>query len=200
MLVRIFFIAALAALTVPSPSGAETLSELLRTGKLEILSMSGNGSSSGAALEGQVFNPTSAPLSVDVHLLEPIYFRNLGQAQNMIATRVYEADGGYFVLGDRAFIEVPAGEVMEVLLVAYCADFELDNPGRDSRFVMEEMPPELLDTARKVAAYEASRPDEDAMVALQLAVWLAQGVSPARIERQFTFSPADLSLARLILR
>jgi hypothetical protein len=179
---------------------AQSLKQQISNGNIQIVEMASNGSSSGSALEGTLTNLSSSEVSIDVHLLEPVYFRNNGDSQNMIATQIYGENGSYSVLGSRSFISIPANSDMRVLLVAYCADFELDNPGSGDRFAVEATPADLRDAARRIAAYEAQNANLDTTIASQVALWLSRGVSADQIQTQFSFTAADLALAQEILR
>ena len=186
------------ALVTAAP--AEMLSSLLSSGQVAFSSVRGTGSSSGSSLYGTLVNRTGSEVEVDVMLREPVYFKNRGVGQNMIATQIYGSDGGYYRDAGRSFVAIPANGSMEIMLVAYCADFELDNPTRNERLAVAPIPRSLDTAARRIAAYEAANPNADTLVPAQLALWLAQGLDPAQIRQQFSFSNAQLAEAWSILR
>ena len=63
-------------------------------GRVRLISATGNGSSSGASVEGTLINDTAAERHFGIYLSRPIYLRNSGAGQSMIATEVYLGDGG----------------------------------------------------------------------------------------------------------
>jgi hypothetical protein len=167
---------------------------------VEVTGVQGNGSSSGASLRGKLVNRTGSTLEVDVALREPLYFDNAGSAQNMVATQVYESGGGYYVEGSRRFLELRPNASLPVLFIAYCADFESDNPGELDRLNVAVMPGDIAWAASRIAEYEALNPDTDTVVSAQLALWLSQGETPQEIQQKFSFTQSELDIARAILR
>ena len=65
------------------------------SGRVRLISATGMGRSSGASVEGYLINDTAAERHVGIYLSRPIYLRNSGAGQDMIATEVYLGDGGY---------------------------------------------------------------------------------------------------------
>jgi hypothetical protein len=183
-----------------SAAHADALSSLLASGRVTFSDIRGTGASSGASLTGTLVNETGRSIDVDVHILEPVYLRNSGAGQNMVATQVYGSNGGYYVSGRGSFVTIPANGRLPVMLIAYCADFERDNPGQGERLSVATLPREIADISRKIAAFEAARPNQDTVAAVQVALWLAQGWSPDDIRRQFDFSQAVLATAWSILK
>jgi len=179
---------------------AEALESLLTSEQVQITGVQGRGASSGASLTGTLTNRTGSTIKVDAVMLEPIYFDNAGSAQNMVATQVYGSGGAYYLDGTRRYIELSPHESMQVLFIAYCADFERDNPGYSDALHTAPMPYRIASVARKIAEYEASNPDVDTVAPAQLALWLSQGVTPDQIREQFNFDQEDLENARSILR
>ncbi|ANO52333.1 hypothetical protein BA177_15085 [Woeseia oceani] len=117
----------------------------------------------------------------------------------MIATQIYSDDGGYLSDGSESFIELPTSSSIQVMFIAYCADFEKDNPQYSDTFSLIDLPPELASVARKISDYEAAHPGQDTMVASQVALWLVQGVSATEIKDKFSFDENELKAARTIL-
>ena len=106
-----------------------TLNAVLADGDVSLTSIRGNGNSSGIALTANLLNTTNDTLRLRTRLVPSIYLRTATQsAQNMLATRVYGADGRYLIVDQVAVIEVPPGTTMPIVLNAYCVDFEKDNP------------------------------------------------------------------------
>jgi hypothetical protein len=197
---RLFLTFCVAIVVMGFSASAQSLDSLIRSGALEIVRVVGNGNSSGASLDGVLQNNTSREVEVDIHLVQPVYFQNGGRGQNMIATQVYGEGGSYYTLGNRSFITIPPNGIASVMFIAYCADFERDNPSSSERFVHGEMPSQLREVAQRIAAFEAANPTIETTVASQVALWLAAGLTPATITSQFAYTQRDLDLARRILR
>lgn len=179
---------------------AQGLDQLINDGTIKIVSVSGNGSSSGAALDGYLLNTTTRQITIDVYLRQPIYFLNSGRGQNMIATQIYEYGGQHSVQGGRSFITIPANGQINVMFIAYCADFERDNPTSSERFTIGNMPISIRDASVRIALFEEAIASMDTTVASQVALWIAAGIQPETIRTQFDFSPNDLSVAYQILQ
>ena len=104
----------------------------IQNGRVEIVALSGNGSSSGTSLQGILRNSTGTELELDAYLPNPIFFDNSSSGQNMVATQVYMGDLGYYTEGERSFIVLAPGTEFPVIFVAYCADFDqCDAPAND---------------------------------------------------------------------
>ncbi|MDR0402796.1 MAG: hypothetical protein LBH35_04315 [Treponema sp.] len=170
----------------------------LRNGDVS-LTASGNGSSSGASVEGYLQNNRTVIIRISIVISGGIYLKNSGSAQNMVATQVYLADGGYYIENDMAFIELAPRSRTEIMLIAFCADFELDNPSPNDSFSRGSMPSALQAITAKVSRFMADHPDEDIVTAAQLAVWLARGETLESISEKFDFTSDDVVLARRIM-
>lgn len=180
-------------------NAADLISEI-RQGNIRIIELTGNGSSSGGALEGVIRNTTQNDIKLDVHMPNPVYFANNGSAQNMIATQIYGKDGGYLIEGNKSFILLAPGAQASVMLIAYCADFNLDNPSSNDSFTAESLPSNLENVAHKISTYEEANMNADLTAAAQVALWLAQGETASGISEKFEFTPEDLRVAQEILR
>jgi hypothetical protein len=182
-------------------ASTEELSLLLADGTIQLISINGNGSSSGASLEGVIRNSSSRTVQANVNLMPPLYFQNKGgSGQNMVATQVYLEDGGYFSNAGETYIEIGPNSSVSLLIIAYCADFEKDNPSSTDSFSVTAIPQSLVDVSWKVSNYEATNPDADIMVAAQVAIWLSQGETAEDIQSKFSYSASDERLARELLR
>src|SRR5690606_36449735 len=127
----------LRALGAPAALHAQVLRDLpseIRGGRCELTSPTGTGSSSAASVEAALVNRTREALRPAGHIVEPLFQRNgRSAAQNMIATALYLRNGGYQRDATGSFITLRPGERQPVLFIAYCADFEKENPsGSDS--------------------------------------------------------------------
>lgn len=174
----------------------QDLAELIDRGLIELVQARGNGASSGNAVDGALRNTSSRPLKVDIVMDRPLFFRNGGVGQNMIGAMVLLADGGYVSDGRYAFLELPASGQTPVSFYAYCADFEKDNPASHEHFTLDDPPPDLMPVMDRIAAHLRRDPNDDNLVAAQVGIWLAQGVTPAEIAEKYEYTAADLALAR----
>ena len=168
-------------------------------GRVRLLTATGNGASSGAAVEGYLMNETATERHVGAHLTRPIYLANSGAGQDMVATAVYLGDGGYLSDGRHSFITLRPGVRTAVLFIAYCVDFDKDNPSSSDQMVVGSVPSSLVEVMRNIGAHVSANPRADITVAAQVAIWLAQGVDAAVILPKFGFTPADERLARILV-
>lgn len=202
----ISLLTAVAAIAILSgPALAQTsISDLqaeLQSGRISVEAMRGNGSSSGMSIEGRIRNTSQRPVRISTNLRRPMYLgnRTSRSRQNMVAFSVYERGGTYYTDGRNSYIEVPPNQILDVQLLAYCADYEKDNPSITDQFAITDMPPEISEIVRKIANYKSRNPDEDLTRVAQVALWLAQDLSPAEIRRTFEFSAQDEMKAREIM-
>lgn len=168
-------------------------------GKVELVSLTGNGNSSGASLEGILVNKTDRDKHIDIYLAQPIYMKNSGSGQDMVATQVLLGDGGYVTDGERSFLILKPGALTKIFFVAYCADFERPNPSVTDSFTPWDIPEIIGIIAVNINKYVKNNPSTDITVAAQLSFWLAQGVSSSEIREKFMFTSADEQLARRFL-
>jgi hypothetical protein len=178
---------------------ATDLLESIQTASLDLVSVNGTGGSSGAVLNGVIRNTTRSEIEIDTLLSNPVYFDNGSSGQNMVATQVYLSDMSYYTEGSRSFIKIASGQSVSVVFVAYCADFDLDNPEYSHSLLIADIPADLEAVARKISDYEANAAGFDVTVAAQLALWIARGDSPQSIREKFDFTDQDLALAYEIL-
>lgn len=200
----LFLPTVLIALCTGQAFAQTTVSDLhdeIQSGRISVENMRGNGSSTGMAINGRIRNTTSRTLRINTNLRQPMYLgnRTSGSRQNMVAFGVYGRSGSYFTDGRSSFIEVLANQSHDIQLLAYCADYEKENPTLADQFVISQVPPEISEITRKIAEYKRRNPDEDSIQAFQVALWLAQGLSPEEIRRTFDFSYQDEIKARRIM-
>jgi len=102
----------------------------IEAGRISVEEIHGNGSSSGAAIEGVIRNNTGRTLRLKTTLRRPLYLGNRSSrsSQNMIAFSVYGKGGSYYSDGENDFIEVSPNQKMHIQMIAYCTDYEKDNP------------------------------------------------------------------------
>lgn len=172
----------------------------IQTGSISIESLRGNGSSTGMAVEGNIRNRTQRLLRISTTLLEPLYLANRGLGQNMVAFNVFEEDGSYYSDGQTSFIEVRPNDSLAIKLLAYCADYEKENPTAYDQFVVSQTPANIRNATTKILAHKRRNPNDDSIEAYQVALWLAQGVPPDQIRETFEFTSTDEFKARRILQ
>lgn len=177
-----------------------SLNDAVERGSVAIESVTGTGGSSGTVINAVLVNGTAMAQRILVHLNVPLFFRNRGVAQNMAATQVYGRDGSYWQHGDRIpYVEVEAGARLPVTFVAYCADFEKDNPGAADAFDVAPLPQRVSMVMRQISAYEPANRDVDTTKASQLALWVAQGHTLDAIGDRFGFDGNDKATMHAIL-
>lgn len=177
----------------------EDLVQALNAGDVEIMSLTGNGGSSGPVLEGYLLNKSSISRNLDVRLATPLFFKNKGAGQNMIATQIYQRDLSYMSDGENSFISLKPNERLSIMLIAYCVDFYKENPSGDDSFVITGIPSDLIAIAKTISAYEGANPSRDVTLSAQLALWKVQGISLKEISERFPFDSADEIEMRAIL-
>lgn len=166
------------------------------SGNIRLMSANGNGSLSGAAVEGSLSNRTESPLRVNVYLARPIFLANDGEGQNMVASEVYLGDGDYMSDGRRPFIELAPGEETSVRFIAYCVDFARENPSSEESFSIGTLPASLESVMSGINAFAFANPSMDIAATAQMAIWLAQGESAEDIKSRIEVSEAEEGLAR----
>ena len=190
-------------LSVTDLTAQSTVNDLggeIGAGRVKLMKLRGNGSSSGAAIHGVLANLADTPVKVDVHLAPPFYLINSGAGQNMVALQVYLRNGHYRSDGIHSYITLAPKELTEVSFVAYCADFEKENPSATESFTMGALPTPLAQVVTNINAYAAEHPEADFTCAAQVAVWLVKGEKIAAIKKKFKFTPEDQILAERLAR
>jgi hypothetical protein len=198
---KLLFIVIVIAVGIPAALFAQSpvdMDAALRNGDIS-LTASGNGASSGASIDGYLQNNRARTIRISTVISGGMYLKNSGSAQNMVAIQVYFADGGYYAENNLFFIELEPNSRTPVMLIAFCADFELDNPSPADSFRRDSIPSDLRPIAAKVSRYMADYPDEDIVTAAQLAFWLTRGETLDSINEKFDFSPDEAALARRIM-
>lgn len=183
-----------------SGPGVVQLRDVLNNGTVT-LTASGNGDSSGFAVDGYLKNNTANKINISVIIQNGIYLKNSGRGQNMIAIQVFSSDGGYYSDGKNYFIILPSQGTVDIVFNAYCADFDLDNPSAGESFSAVSIPAGIAGIASKMSRYAADNFDSDldATIAMQLALWRIQGNTRAEISKKFNFDNKDWDLSTVIM-
>ncbi len=176
------------------------LRDEIDAGRVQLASVAGNGSSSGSAITAYLINETAKARRVDVNLSRPLFLVNSGSSQNMIAIQVYMSGGAYSSDGRRSFITLRPRVRTGVLFLAFCVDFDKDNPTERDSFSIGSVPPVLTPVMANIRAHLTANTNADVTSAAQAAVWLAQGKSIGEIRSKFPVTSAEERLARQFTR
>jgi hypothetical protein len=121
----------------------------------------------------------------------------------MIVTTIFLAGGAYSTdsEGNTKVIIIDAGATESVMLMAFCCDFEKDNPSSADFFMVSSIPSLLKVIAGKIVRYMASHVFDSnlSVKAVQLAVWRSQGESREDISEKFLFTDEDWDLSTTIM-
>ncbi len=176
------------------------LRDEIDAGRVQLVSVAGNGSSSGTAITAYLINETATARRVDINLSRPLFLVNAGSSQNMIAIQMYLSGGAYSLDGRRSFITLRPRVRTGVLFVAFCVDFDKDNPTERDRFSIGSVPPVLAPVMANIRAHLTANTNADVTAAAQAAVWLVQGKSIGEIRSRFPVTTAEERLARQFTR
>jgi hypothetical protein len=174
------------------------LSEAISGGDVTLIA-NGNGGSSGAAVTGNLRNNKPNEIWIDVILSDGLYLRNSGSGQNMVATQIFLSDGGYTASGTNKFIRLSPNTNVQIMFLAFCADFERDNPSSSQIFSSAAMPSDIQTISSKISRYMADKFDDDLTIPIQLALWRSQGQSRSDIFEKFDFDDSDWEIATGII-
>ncbi len=178
----------------------EDLAAALDRGHVALEAASGTGASSGLAVDAYLINQRNTEVSLDVSLRQPLFLRNRGRGQNMFVIKVYLQGGSYLSDGLRSFISLQPKRRTPVQFLAYCADFDKDNPSKTEELVRDASPVSLLPLLQSISNYQSSHPNQDITTATQTAIWLAQGVSIEKVRTKFEVNRDQELLAREFLK
>jgi hypothetical protein len=85
-------------------------------------------------------------------------------------------------------------------MLAFCAEFEKDNPSGSDSFTTGKLPAELRTVLARIEDYLRKNPDTERIAAIQAAVWMAQGLTLEHIRQKFEVGAEDEKLARSFLK
>jgi hypothetical protein len=201
-MLRVFLgllICVICSTTSAQPRVSDLQSELA-AGRVKLLSIAGTGGSSGTVVTARLLNVTASEIRLETYLSRPVLFSNSGSSQDMIAGQVYLDGGKYLSDGRRSFIVLPPKVSSKVVFVAYCIDFEKDNPTDADTFSIGIPPPQLAAVLDSARAHLRANPNANIVVATQAAIWLKQGVSLNEIRKKFGVSADEAQLAQQLTR
>ena len=199
--VMVFTVLFLSGLSAQSSGGAVIQLGDAINNKTVTLTVAGNGGSSGFAVEGSLKNNTGNTININVGIEKGMYLKNSGSGQNMIAIQIFQLDADYYSDGNNNYITVPAQAAVKIVLNAFCANYNLDNPSSDESFSVSPIPAAIAGIASTISKYAANNfdSDDDYTAAMQLAVWRTQGNTRAEISDKFDFTDADWDLSTTIM-
>ncbi|WP_424946750.1 hypothetical protein [Candidatus Spongiihabitans sp.] len=171
------------------------LEQALNEGKVALENTKGTGRSSGSVIKSELHNLTNRALKIFTHIGQGLFLRNGGVGQNMIATEIYHSSGQYWVENGKNIIKVDANGREDIVLVAYCVDFEKNNPTPQERFSISSIPRNFEHVLRDIQAYRERYPDKDITVPAQVALWFSKGYTLREIRKKFAVSSPEAELA-----
>jgi len=166
---------------------------------LVTLSVSGNGRCAGTSVEGTIKNHTPTTISIDVNIIDCLYLVNSGKGQNMLATSIFLSGLRYIERGTSKFIRIEPGVNVGIVLEAYCADFDKDNPTASESFRFSVKPAAVATIGAKIGKYSAVNFNADLTKASQIALWRSQGKSWQEIAEKIDFTSVDWELSTKIM-
>lgn len=184
----------------PQAQTSSDLADLISSGAVSLVRATGNGASSGNSIDAVLRNNTEREIEVDIVMRNPLFLTNRGVGQNMIASMLVGADGGYMISGERSIVTLGANQHFNASMIAYCVDFEKENPIGSETFAVAQAPSQLAYVVGRINEHVRANPNADVTAAAQVAIWMAQGTTPADIAQKFEFSSADERLARDFLQ
>lgn len=154
------------------------------------------------AIKGTLRNNTSAEIRVNVVMTDGIYFTNSSSsAQNMVAVQILDFEFGYYTSGNQYYIPLSPQKTEEINLIAFCANFDRDNPSSEQTFRSSAMPPELRAISAKISRYHADHmtTTEVMVKATQIALWRIQDWTREEIELQYEVTDESWELSTVIM-
>lgn len=160
------------------------LNEALSAGHVTLHDLAGNDLVYGeGAVTGEIENTSGRPISLNLSLDIPLFFRNLGPAQSMVSTGFsLEMGVGAEISEDGIFVTLAPKARFKVEFLAFCVDEDLDIPGVEAEFVVGEVPDEVLSALHSAGPVEENMDD---LVSYQLQLWEAlQADAPQSSDRR----------------
>jgi len=153
----------------------------------------GTGASSGDSVKLRVKKTAKAKGPLDVSVPEGSVLRSSsGAAQSMVVASVRGVDMGGGMISPTSRIHLSGSNPVTVILSAFCAEFEKDNPSPSTAFSLESPDPML--------ACITKRSRNLSIPARQAAVWIqTDGVSFEHVNEKFSVSPGDWAAAQQVV-
>jgi len=193
-----FMIAMLMAVNMSAQSGAKsggpvTLQSAAAAGKVEY-TFNGTGASSGDSIRLKVKKAPSAgsePITVTVPPGSVLRSASAG-AQSMVVSGVHGIDLGGGMIRPTSQINLSGTSPVTVILTAFCAEFEKDNPSSYTTFSLERPDPMLACIVRQSQNLSLS--------ARQAAVWVyTDSISFSHISEKFPVTSGEFSAGESVV-
>jgi hypothetical protein len=117
----------------------------------------------------------------------------------MVATQIYLSGNTYTTSGSNKFIRLLPNENTPIIFIAFCADFDRDNPTNRQSFTTASIPSNMQAIITRMSRYMADNFDVDIIVPIQLALWRNQGVTRTAIAAKFSFDNSDWETSSRIM-
>ena len=158
----------------------------------------GMGSSTGDSILLRIANLTASPLEVEIApgtvLEDPS-----ASCQDMIVERVRGIPKAEYSFQPQDHILLPGKETEEYVLLAYCLNFDRDNPTPKTRFRLKGFGyPEIQ---KLFAILPQASEAERSIEAIQIAIWvILQDVTWGELQSRLSLTEADIADARSLLQ
>ncbi len=201
MLVGLMTIGGVAGLA--HASEALTLGEAIDKGLVQaeirgVSGMTGEGTSSGDAIEIKVRNISGRAVTLSLPAGTVLNSANPG-VQNMVVHKVHGVKTGPITFYPASEIRLNVREGKEYLVLAYCLDWDKDNPTASTTFRLGAKPDpdihKIMTTLDRLPRNRAS------IAAVQIAIWAvtSPSLTTQELEARFQASAEDIATARFII-
>lgn len=191
--IALFMAVSLSGQTPTKPGGPVTLQSAASAGKVEY-TFNGTGASSGDSIRlkvKKVPSAGSAPLTVTVPPGSVLRSASAG-AQSMVVGSVHGIDLGGGMIRPTSQIYLGGADSVTVILTAFCAEFEKDNPSSYTTFSLERPEPILACIMRQ----SQNLP----LAARQAAVWIyTDRVSYRHMSEKFPVDAGEFSAGEAVV-
>jgi hypothetical protein len=168
-----------------------TLQRAIASGKIDAEIM-GTGASSGDSIKLKVRKRAKGPVTVTVPP-GTILRNSSGGEQDMVVSGVRGIDLGGGLFRPASRISLTSSSPVVVVLSAFCAAFEKDNPSTSATFSVDAPDPTLACITRRARAANLS------VAAKQAAVWMyTDRISYEHMRQKFQVSPSEWSDAQSV--
>ena len=152
------------------PAEPLDLGEALSAGHVTLHDLAGNDLYHGeGAVTGELENTSERPVSLNLSLDIPLFFRNLGPAQSMVSTGFsLDLGVGAEISEDGIRVTLAPKARVKIEFLAFCVDQDLAVPGQDAEFVVAKVPDDVLSALQRVGPVE---PNLDDLKSYQHRLW-----------------------------